>query len=187
LLQRTLPVGQSNGIVQDIEQSAGFEPRDIFLPPRDIFGAVEERNLFTDSLAHDTLSQRPAILNLVQQSSSSIAYRDMFFPPRDIFGAADAQPLSTASDAHNPLSQRVSRAADAQPLSTASNTHNPLSQRVSRLHPNNNPVRISSKSGNPPEFYGVRKGFEIGVCDSWPELARRITGFPKPEFKTFAT
>jgi hypothetical protein len=218
-------------------QSASVASRDIFLPPRDIFGAAAARGSSTAPATHDPLFQRSDTLNPELQSSSAVL-RDSLVPSRDIFGAAgsyDAQGVSMAPRAQDTFSQRtsmtnlehqsssgelrdtfphprdISRANEVRNLPTDPRTHispiqrapglsmaqrelsmatrvcDPLAQRVSQPSFNNNSVRPSSRSGTKPEFYGIRKGFEVGVCDSWPELARSISGFPKPEFKTFAT
>ncbi len=108
LFQRTLSVGQSNGIFQDnfLEQSASVEPRDIFLPPRDIFGAAEARGLSTLPMTQDTFSQRLSMSNPEHQSSS-VESRDPFFPPRDIFRANEVQNLPTDPRVHVPPSQRA--------------------------------------------------------------------------------
>jgi hypothetical protein len=165
LSQRTLPIGQTNRIFHDTAPELSSEFRDIFLPPRDIFGAAEARGLPTAQIARSTLSQRPSLTNQPALQSSSVVSKDIYFPPRDVFGPDEMRGLPTA--------QMV---------------HGPEAQRISQMHPNSIPIRAAMSTLVPqPEFYGVRKGHQVGVCDSWEDLIRRIDGFPKPEFQTFTT
>jgi hypothetical protein len=218
------------GIFRDIFSelpSVSVASRDIFLPPRDIFGAAEARGQPAAKGASDPLAQRSAMPNdtFSELPSVSVASRDIFLPPRDIFGAAEARGQPAAKGASDPLAQRSAMPNDplaqrsvmpnskprsssvglrettipprnisgttnsmgAQSVTMAPRDLDPSPQRVLRTHPSSVPVRTSPISGTQPEFYGVRKGFQIGVCDSWDELVRRISGFPAPEFKTFTT
>jgi hypothetical protein len=161
--------GGNQEIVRDIfaeRPSVSVASRDIFLPPRDIFGAAAARGLPATQETRGPLAPWSAMLDPMLPSSS-VGLRETSIPPRSIFGTTDSMGTQNV-----PMAPR---ALDLSP------------QRVSRVLPTSVPVRTSPISGTQPEFYGVRKGFQVGVCDSWDELARRISGFPAPEFKTFTT
>jgi hypothetical protein len=170
LSQRTLPIGPNTRFFHDTvsePQSVSAEFRDIFLPPRDIFGAGEARGLPTAQIARGSLSQRPSLSNQPAIQSSTVVSEDTSFPPRDVFGPDEMRGLPPAQMVHGPGPQRIS-------------------QRISPMHPNS--VRAAMSTSAPqPAFYGVRKGHQVGVCDSWDDLIRRIHDFPRPEFKTFTT
>ncbi len=116
------------GLLLSHESSSNLEPKDIFLPPRDIFGAAAKRDLFTVEVNHEEpLVQRVPSTGFLPTHDAS-ARRDIFLP-RDIFGASETRELSTVA---------VGPGRRSSPK----------------------PEEIQSK------FYDIRKGHQIGVCDS---------------------
>ena len=148
---------------QPLSATAPTMPRDIFPSHR---GSVSMSAKTTSSLPVG-IHTGPVRNGIVESGRSSSVY----------FQAPAFQ---------GPNEQRTLPAPDRAPSQTTVFTVSPAGHRRLR----NGSTIVQSMTQMPavePVFYGVRRGFQVGVYDSWAELQHQIHGFSSPEFSTFSS
>jgi hypothetical protein len=153
-------------------------PRDIFKspsgrllePPRDIFAAIAASTSIPVDLGSST---NTGIGPRVRQSAVRSAIQEQPSPGQATRSAPSVVGGRGSTVVTLPTTRPATRARTTPHFSTQ-----PQRPTSSWQPPS---------PGKPETFYGIRKGWQVGVCDSWDEVARRIKSYPYPEYCSFST
>ncbi len=200
LIERTVEILESRGVVVMFEQILLRHEGKTF----DNTLVLSDYDISSDDIVEVLVSRsvrspRAHIASATKDDDRSLDEppRDIFLPPRDIFGAAEARGglMDSGSNGNRAVQRDFPNSIPARDIfgdaktggvlvDSCADQDRSVQRDSSRLHPaTTSPSHVENNS----KFYGIRKGFQIGVCETWTELQRRIAGFPHPEFSTFNT
>jgi hypothetical protein len=138
---------------------------------------------------------RPAGDKVVLRDIIQRSGEQLLDPPRDIFAVHAPSSVRPAIQGSPPPGHTTRSASSAigdrrttgVPLSATRPASRPRASPKPFTQPRrpSSPGQLSSP-GKPDTYYGVRKGWQVGICDSWDEVVRRIKSYPYPEYSAFS-
>jgi hypothetical protein len=166
------------------KESSKFEP----------IGILHPDDIEFESKRHDIFARPAGDKDVIRDIFQSSGER-FLAPSRDIF-AVPAQSSVRPAIQGSPPPGHTTRSAssamgDRSTTGVSLSATRPASRPRVSPKPSTQPRRPRSPGqlslpGKPDTYYGVRKGWQVGICDSWDEVVRRIKSYPYPEYCAFS-